>query len=499
MVDDITASAGTAEINNDASESETALQWLQPLRRGLLSQYAVGTVDQAMLSVMQVRYGALRLLGLSGKALILDEIHAYDTYMETIIERLLEWCRAMRIPVVLLSATLPMRKKRDLLHAYGASAEQTLSDAYPLITTVDEDGAVGETAVSRVHMHREYAIKLHPHMNDADKTAKLALQCAKTGGCVCVLVNTVKRAQAVYLRLRESGCDADLRLFHARFPAENRQRIEELCVSLYGKEQGRRPKAGILVATQVAEQSFDVDFDVLITDLAPIDLILQRMGRVHRFDHTPRPADKRTPRIHVLTNPNGYEKDYIYAGILMQRTQTLLETMSTIATPEQIRFCVEQVYHQQPETDKAAYDLWAKQAFAVERDSAKAKGQLLSEPSDACSSLAQAPMELWLEDEPSINRSASTRLSDESTRVILLTEEERRALPDKPDRESAKRLLRRSVSLHSDMFGDKPPDAEGQGLLKGVLLLTTRDGVAHWGGYAIWNDPELGTRIEKEG
>lgn len=193
MVDRMTPEHSVAD--GDEKDVNAMNQWLMPLRRGLLAQNAVGTIDQAMMAVMPVKYGILRLLGLSGKALILDEIHAYDTYMETIIEQLLKWCRALEIPVVLLSATLPSAKKRTLLHAYGAKEEVTLSDCYPVITEVMLDGIVQERSVARVHMHRKYEIALFPYFNDARAVAGLAIERADSGGCICVMLNTVKQAQ----------------------------------------------------------------------------------------------------------------------------------------------------------------------------------------------------------------------------------------------------------------------------------------------------------------
>ena len=99
-------------------DERSARKWLEPMRRGMLESNAVGTVDQAMLAVMMVKYGVLRLLGLAGKVLVIDEIHAYDTYMSGILLCLLQWCKALEIPVVLLSATLPLAKKQQLLSVF---------------------------------------------------------------------------------------------------------------------------------------------------------------------------------------------------------------------------------------------------------------------------------------------------------------------------------------------------------------------------------------------
>lgn len=107
-------------------DAAIARRWLEPLRRGLLSSYAVGTVDQAMMAVLPVKYGVLRLLGLSGKALVIDELHAYDVYMSEILFCLLQWCRALEIPVVLLSATLPPEKSASCYLRSGPSTQTAL-------------------------------------------------------------------------------------------------------------------------------------------------------------------------------------------------------------------------------------------------------------------------------------------------------------------------------------------------------------------------------------
>ena len=219
---------------------------------------------------------------------MIDEIHAYDTYMQTIIERLLSWCRALSVPVILLSATLPQGKKQSLISAYmgknASESNRSFSSDYPLITYIDGNHTVKQEPVREVYMRRCFAIETRSYYDDAERTAELAISQAATGGCICVLVNTVKKAQRVYSCLRDKCHRTDLMLFHARFPAGTRREIEKRCISSFGKEQQNRPKAAILVATQVMEQSIDADFDAMITDLAPIDLLLQRMGRVHRFE-----------------------------------------------------------------------------------------------------------------------------------------------------------------------------------------------------------------------
>ncbi len=185
--------------NGDAvhspDERDEAARWLAPLRRGLLGQFAVGTVDQAMLAATNVKYGVLRLLGLSNKVLIIDEIHSYDAYMGEIIVRLLEWCHALEIPVVMLSATLPLHLKQKLLKPY---TDRDLSDAYPLITTVDHQGELREQIISGTTHRMKASLRMLRILGDPVLIAETALKEVSGGGCICVLMNTVREAQAVY-------------------------------------------------------------------------------------------------------------------------------------------------------------------------------------------------------------------------------------------------------------------------------------------------------------
>lgn len=487
----------TAETGDPEARAtlETAQEWLAPLKRGLLSQYAVGTVDQAMLSVMDVRYGAVRLLGLSGKVLVFDEIHAYDTYMRTIIESLLGWLKRMDVPVILLSATLPMSKKQSLLKAYGAERAETLSDAYPLITAVGADGRISEIPVKTVHMHRNYHLSSVPYLHDAEKTAALALSMTENGGCICLLVNTVKRAQNVYALLKASGFGGELMLFHARFPAGRRQEIEKTVTGMFGKTAKNRPEKCIVVATQVMEQSIDADFDAMITDIAPVDLLFQRMGRVHRFEGTVRSASMQTPVITVLTSENGYERE-IYAPSLLKRTEAWLEGRKEACTPGEIRPAVEEVYAADTPEDEELFMLWKKERFKAEYDTAEAEACLLPPPGDDTPSLLS-----W---EPSYrngenNGSPKTRQGEDTELVALMSPAEIEKLQRRCSKAEAQEVLLRTAPVRTEPMGAPPEGAARPGgLLKGVLLLPAESHSARWGKYTVTEDNELGILIEKE-
>ena len=182
----------TAFYMKDEEECPERADWLQPMRRAMLAENGVGTVDQAMMAVLHIRYSCLRMLGLLGKVLLIDEVHAYDAYMYSILEKLLAWCRVLRIPVVMLSATLTEEKRMALMKAAGAKACNA-AQAYPLITQVRN----GEL----------YVISIVSLWNDPQRLADRALSKVDAGGCLCVMMNTVDDAQRVYRAIaeRQSG------------------------------------------------------------------------------------------------------------------------------------------------------------------------------------------------------------------------------------------------------------------------------------------------------
>lgn len=340
----------------DSEDAQSVEDWLRPLRRGMLSENAVGTVDQAMAAATRIKYGFLRLAGLEQKVLIIDEIHAYDLFMSTIIARLLEWCRALEVPVIMLSATLQNSQKQYYMKRYGVTNWEADS-AYPLITQVMADGHVRQSPVPGTHMRYTLHIQTERLGGDVAMIGDLVQARARNGGCICVMMNTVRQAQEVYRALKargeaEGSRSTELMLFHARFTAKRRAEIEQRCLSLFGRN-GVRPERMILVCTQVVEQSLDVDFDGMITQLAPMDLLLQRAGRVHRHGGRKRPAGMEQPTLDVLlpeeTAAEDLEKRYlsfggIYPPEVMKNTEDLLNERDTVLIPGDVRECVERAY-----------------------------------------------------------------------------------------------------------------------------------------------------------
>ncbi|MCB0190194.1 MAG: CRISPR-associated helicase Cas3', partial [Caldilineaceae bacterium] len=280
-----------------------AQSWFIPRKRTLLAPFAVGTVDQALMSTLQTRHFFVRLFGLSGKTIIFDEVHAYDTYMNTLFQRLLVWLRAVGASVIILSATLPASTRRALVTAWQGTSEESdlLSDgAYPCVTVASVQECY-QLPLPSDGDARTINIEWVDHSPEAI-VAEIKRRLVD-GGCVAIICNRVTRAQELYRVLADAQlvAEADLFLFHARTPVQWRNQMETTVLDRFGKAATNRPQRAIVVATQVIEQSLDLDFDLMVTDLAPIDLVLQRAGRLHRHAREHRPAHLASPTLLITT------------------------------------------------------------------------------------------------------------------------------------------------------------------------------------------------------
>jgi CRISPR-associated endonuclease/helicase Cas3 len=275
-------------------EAVRSSAWFAQKRRGLLSPYGVGTVDQGLFGVMNVKHHFVRLWGLANKVVVLDEVHAYDAYTGNLIETLLRWLKQLGCSVILMSATLPDKKREALLQAWDVAGDFP-DYPYPRVLLADGKGVRGGTFIAR----QQAPIRVSGLDESLASIATQAREALEEGGCGAVIVNTVDRAQQLYRDLVDRvPADTVLQLFHARFPADERQTIEKAVLNIFGS-QGPRPGRALLIATQVAEQSLDIDFDFLISDLAPVDLLLQRAGRLHRHQREHRPAAHSQPHLKV--------------------------------------------------------------------------------------------------------------------------------------------------------------------------------------------------------
>lgn len=268
--------------------------WTDMSRQRLLASSAVGTVDQVMTAARLVRFESVRMDGLASKVLIIDEIHAYDAYMLAVIKDLLKICGELDVPVIMLSATLPISTKNDLLGVLG-DGDIELHNGYPVISYVTKDGRVHEH-VSRQYMpDKKISCELLPILNDNDKIARYAVDAVKDGGCECVIMNTVADAICVYDKIKKNKKnDCKIILYHSRMTINARDKTSRKILAMCGKDRTKRPERVIIVGTQVLEQSLDIDVDYMITAICPIDLLFQRIGRYHRH------GDEGTIREHVV-------------------------------------------------------------------------------------------------------------------------------------------------------------------------------------------------------
>jgi len=285
--------------DGESRYSSSGTAWLADNRKkALLAQVGVGTIDQALLGILPVRHQSLRLLGLSRNILIVDEVHACDPYMHELLQRLLEFHGAMGGSAILLSATLPSNQRKQLAESFARRIPdmeaELQADGYPLLTHISRS-AIPEEKVFSMARQRRIVVSLTTSPDEADAAVVAA---AQRGMCVCRIRNTVDDAVATWRHLSAILPPGTVRLFHARFTLGDRLKIEKEVEERFGKYSGPESRRGqVLVATQVVEQSLDLDFDFMVSDLAPIDRIIQRAGRIHRHDR----GDRGMPHILILT------------------------------------------------------------------------------------------------------------------------------------------------------------------------------------------------------
>ncbi len=365
-----------------------AHRWFSDPRRGPLSNFVVGTVDQALFAGLRGRYVMLRHLALASKVVIIDEVHAYDAYMQEYFVRVLEWLGAYGTPVVLLSATLPSGQRRRFIEAYDRGRQSLVENATDSgaddqgLTWAqrrarrDEaknasaeryaalDGVIGCPAISR-SVAGGSAVVTTPEANGKDRLVNLVrmdddlrevvglLRSAlREGGCAAVIRNTVRRAQETVATVRDAFADesVEIILAHSRFLGIDRSHKDRRLLELFGRS-GARPRKSIVVATQVIEQSLDIDFDLIVTDVAPVDLLLQRSGRLHRHPERERPSPLRDARLVLVADewkavPPTFDEGtkHVYAEAVLLRTAAALLGRDTVRLPDDIPALVETVY-----------------------------------------------------------------------------------------------------------------------------------------------------------
>ena len=461
-----------AEIDGGGDARVRTLRWFVSSKRALLAPYGLGTIDQAMLGAVRGRHFFLRLYGLAGKTVVLDEVHAYDVYMQAIIGRLVGWLRALGASVVLLSATLPARLRQSLVRAWdpdatGGPTADPADVSYPAVWTV-ADGRVRLHDThdgQRLTADRTQRATLRRHDPEPEAVAETVARAVAEGAVVGVIVNTVARAQAVFQAVEAAVggrlADDSLVLFHARFLHRDRAETERAVVGhrdddgawvpgRFGK--GRAAGPAVLVATQVAEQSLDLDLDLLLTDLAPIDLVLQRAGRLHRHDRADRPPAHAEPRVVWLCPdapadglPQVQSADvpfgFVYDPVVLWRTWRRLvsredaEGVGRWSLPADYRPLIEAVYPADeagtavpaPPDDlsEPAAERWRAEVDGARKEWIKsvraAEAQTIPAPCALAELLEDDDRTLHDEDDDRVHRTmrAATREGDSQTVVVL--------------------------------------------------------------------------------
>ncbi|MCL4463233.1 MAG: CRISPR-associated helicase Cas3' [Firmicutes bacterium] len=358
---------GGVNIGEDEGGGVIVHGWFEARKKAMLDDFVVGTIDQLLLAALKQKHVMLRHLGLANKVVIIDECHAYDAYMSQYLNMALSWLGAYRVPVIVLSATLPAKKRQEVIGAYlniksesaevkpqtddplGRSRhtqEQTPEwiscSEYPLITFTDGD-KIGQITVPTDGIVREVELQF---LSEDALLEKLE-QLLSAGGCAGIVVNTVKRAQELTRTMSEHFARDAVRLLHSRFLAPDRAEKEKKLLEEMGKPgaSSQRPNKRIVIGTQVLEQSLDIDFDVLVTDICPMDLLLQRIGRLHRHERE-RPEKLRDALCLIIgLDGDSFEAgtEEIYGTYLLMRTKACLP--HRLVLPHDISKLVQDVYN----------------------------------------------------------------------------------------------------------------------------------------------------------
>lgn len=350
------------QVQFTSDEASPGGSWFSSKKRGLLSPFAVGTVDQMLLAVMAVRHGFVRAFGLAGKVVIIDEVHSYDAYTSCILIELIKLLRDLKCVVIILSATLTDKARSRLL----LCDQDRLAGphGYPQISAAVPGQSVRTTTLEAPESH-EVAVVFKRGKDGESEAVTEAILRAERGEQVLWIENDIRSAQDIYRRLaaRTSGMKIECGLLHSRFTAEDRSAIERRWVDRFGKKghQDRVRCGRILVGTQILEQSLDIDADFLVSRFAVLDMVFQRVGRLWRHENTPRPpCAKReiwllAPSLaEALENPekNFGASAWVYAPYCLCRSLETIEARNTLKIPSDIPEMLEQTYRDREENEQ---------------------------------------------------------------------------------------------------------------------------------------------------
>ena len=535
----------TVQVEDDWDDSETnehrvqVHQWFRGSKQALLANFVIGTVDQLLMAALCQKHVMLRHLGLAGKVVIVDECHAYDAYMNRYLDRALEWLGWYKVPVILLSATLPARRRAELIEAYqqkrrpGPDAPWKTSCGYPLLTWTDGAQVQQKTIPLDTAARNVQTVRL-----TTEELPDFLCQKMQAGGCAGVIVNTVRKAQEVAQRLRQVLPEKEVQVFHAQFLMPDRAAREQELMRRIGKRSTAAERDGlIVVGTQVLEQSLDVDFDVMVTELCPMDLLLQRIGRLQRHPNRSRPQPLQTAVCAVLdTGAEEFDRgsEAVYGQWLLWRTRACLP--ESICLPEDISPLVQKVYGWEqadalPETERSegmckAYE------FAQAQRKERAQAYLVPQPKVHKRFKQLNTLDGWMQNvgahsdaaaraavrdgDPSVEVLVMQRRADGSIHFLPWQENGRAVASDQPPQpEDALQIARQKLRLPA-VFGKawkvdeviRELEADNRSglaawqlspLLHGELVLLLDENLtAHLAGMELCYDRENGLTYQKE-
>lgn len=342
----------STEQNSAIEDARRGRDWFCSSKRALIAPFGVGTIDQALLGVVAAKHFFVRHFALAGKVVILDEVHSYDLYTGTLIDKLITTLEGLGCTVIVLSATLTGKRRRQIV-SYEIDNADDAAIPYPLISGRNEGKPVAPSAADPPEAK---SVKVDFISNE--KATDEAVKIARNGGAVLWICNTVAGAQDQYRQFIESvGTGFLVGLLHSRFPYWRRKQLESKWMELFGKE-GKTRCGAILVSTQIVEQSVDLDADLMVTELAPTDMILQRLGRLWRHEREHRPLDtaqlliiEEEKNLHELRTLEAKEllevlggKARVYSPFILLRSLEFWKSTPHVVIPTQIRQFIETTY-----------------------------------------------------------------------------------------------------------------------------------------------------------
>lgn len=459
---------------DDRYEEPVINDWFNG-KKATLAPLVVGTVDYLLSMGLKKRHLFLQHLAFSDKIVVLDEVHAYDTYMTSYLTKVLHWLGAYHVPVIMLSATLPKKKRNELMEAYleGKYGEDYQfnpsycvprnwqnEERYPLLSLID--GHQIEQVTDDKHQ-QDKVIQVKRLVQDDKQLVELILAKISQGGVAGVLLNTVRRtqniAQLLLSQIKDQHENIEVLVLHSAFIAPDRFEREQRLQTLIGKA-GDRPKKLVVLGTQVLEQSLDIDFDVLFTDIAPMDSLLQRIGRLQRHG-LKRPSMLKQPQAFVIGGPDskgyGTANEMIYEKYYLMQTDNFLP--DKISLPKDISPLVQKVYDsdkavEMPGVEAALVNLQKYQGI----EDGRAETFQIDDPDFESGLTLHGWLDRW---QPGADQEANAAVRDikETVEVILLRKKENKVcllnkrasiIDDLTDKTIARQVIRLPVALTSN-------------------------------------------------